>query len=163
MRVFPIGLLGVTGSLLLACGGISSPASHAQEAAQNVAENERFGRMELVLQRVVPTAHAEFIKAHSNWGNRITIADCELGNFQMPGKEEATFDLRVTWYDAIQPELRTTLLRQKWKSVKGEWLMTAEDRVDGDFGLVGEKVVTQAPETAPTHAQFKTVRIGTVE
>src|SRR5580698_6360250 len=136
MRVIDIGLLGVTGSLLLACGGISSPASHCQEAAQNVVENERFGRTELVLQRVAPASKAEFVKTHIAWGGRVTIADAELGNFQLVGKEDATFDLRITWYDAGEQELRSTLLRQKWHSVKGEWLMTSEDRIDGDIGLV---------------------------
>jgi hypothetical protein len=163
MRVIHIGLLGVIGSVVLACGGVSSPASKCQEAAQNITENERFGRVELVLQRVAPAAKAEFIKAHTQWGGRITIADTELGNFQMPGKEDATFDLRVTWYDSADQELRSTLLRQKWHSTKGEWLLTSEDRVDGDVGLVGEKVLVQAPDEAPVHAQFKTVRIGAVD
>ncbi len=163
MRAITIGLIGVTGSLLVACGGVSSPASKCQEAAQNITENERFGRLELVLARVAPALKAEFTKAHSAWGGRITIADIELGNFQMPGKEDATFDMRVTWYDASDQELRSTLLRQKWHSVKGEWLLAAEDRVDGDIGLVGEKIVVQAPAEAPVHAQFKTVRIGAID
>ncbi len=163
MRVIHVGRVGILGSILVACGGISSPASHCQEAAQNVTENVRFGRAELVLMRVAPELKAEFVKTHQAWGGRITIADAELGNFQMKGKEDATFDLRVTWYDAVEQELRSTLLRQKWHSTKGEWFMTAEDRLDGDIGLVGEKLVMQAPEQAPTHAQFRTVHIGAAE
>ncbi len=160
MRVIQFGLLGVTGSLLSACAGIGTPASHAQEAAQNIAENERFGRIELVLEKVAPGARPDFVKAHAGWGGRITIADTELGNFHMTGKEDAEMNLRVTWYNASEQELRTTLLRQKWHGPQGNWLLMSEERIDGDIGLLGEKVVVQAPEEAPTHAQFPTVRIG---
>jgi hypothetical protein len=163
MRVLLGSFIVLSSLSFAACGGVSSPASHAQEAAQNIIENERFGRTELVLQRVAPAAKAEFIKTHQAWGNRVTIADMELGNFQMVGKEEATFDLRVAWYDASQQELRSTLLRQKWHSVQGEWVLTGEDRIDGDFGLVGEKMVVEGPAEATSHAQFKTVRIGAMD
>jgi hypothetical protein len=160
MRIIAMGLLGVTGSLLLACAGIGTPESHAQEAAQNIAENERFGRIELVLQKVAPGARPAFIKAHAAWGGRLTIADTELVNFHMTGKEDAELNLRVSWYDANQQELRSTLLRQKWHGPKGDWLLVSEERIDGDIGLLGEKIVVQAPEEAPTHAQFPTIRIG---
>jgi hypothetical protein len=163
MRVFQTVLLGISGSLLLACGGIGTPASHAQEAAQNIAENERFGRIELVLEKVSPGERPDFVRSHSAWGGRITIADTELGNFHMTGTEDAELNMRVTWYDASNQELRSTLLRQRWHGPKGAWMLTAEERIDGDFGLLGEKVVVQAPDEAPTHAQFPTVRIGAVD
>jgi len=163
MRVFNAVLLGVSGSLVVACAGVGTPASHAQEAAQNIAENERFGRVDLVLAKVAPGLKPEFVRSHSAWGGRITIADTELGNFHMPTSEDAEMNLRVTWYDASQQELRSTLLRQKWHSHKGNWLLMSEERIDGDIGLLGEKVVVQAPEEAPQHAQFPTVRIGAVD
>jgi hypothetical protein len=162
MRFIRTVLLGVSGSLVLACAGVATPASHAQEAAQNIAENERFGRVDMVLSKVAPSIRADFAKAHSAWGGRLTIADTELGNFHMSGNEDAEMNLRVTWYDASQQELRSTLLRQKWHATKGEWLLTLEERIDGDIGLLGEKVTVQAPEEAPVHAQFPTVRIGAV-
>jgi hypothetical protein len=160
MRVIHVGSFGVIGSVLLACGGIGTPASHAQEAASNIAENERFGRAELVLEKVAPGIRADFVKAHSAWGGRITIADTELGNFHMTGTDDAEMDLRVTWYNANEQELRSTLLRQKWHGPKGNWLLASETRVDGDIGLLGEKIVVQTPDDAPTHARFPTVRIG---
>jgi len=163
MRVIHMGFYGLSGFLLLACAGIGTPASHAQEAAQNIAENERFGRIELVLEKVAPGERPSFVKAHSAWGGRITIADTELGNFHMTGTDDAEFTLRVTWYDASEQELRSTLLRQKWKGPKGAWQLTSEERIDGDIGLLGEKIVVQAPEEAPTHAQFPTIRIGATD
>jgi hypothetical protein len=163
MRVFHSVLLGISGSLLMACAGIGTPASHAQEAAQNIAENERFGRIELVLEKVSPGERPDFVKAHSSWGGRITIADTELGNFHMTSADDAELNMRVTWYNASEQELRSTLLRQRWHSVKGNWLLTSEERTDGDIGLMGEKILVQAPEEAPTHAQFPTVRIGALD
>ncbi len=156
---FPVVALAAFAGLA-ACNQIGTPASHAQEAAQNIAENERFGRVELVLEKVSPGARPDFVKAHSGWGGKITIADTELGNFHMEGKEDAEMNLRVTWYLASEQELRSTLLRQRWHSTKGTWLLTSEERVDGDVGLLGEKVEVQAPTEAPHHAQFATVRIG---
>jgi hypothetical protein len=163
MRVSTIGFLGVTASLLFACGGVGTPESHAQEAAQNIAENERFGRVELVLQMVAQAERASFIKTHAGWGNRITIADTELGGFHMTGKEDAELTMRVTWYDASDQELRSTLLKQKWNGPKGDWKLVSEERIDGDIGLLGETIVVQNPDEAPAHARFPTVRIGAMD
>ena len=163
MRVLYLGLLGLSASWLSACAGVGTPASHAQEAAQSIAENERFGRVELVLEKVAPGARPAFIKAHSSWGGRVTIADTELGNFHMTGDDTAEINMRVTWYDASEQELRSTLLRQKWHGPKGEWQMTSEERIDGDMGLLGEKIVVQTPDEAPLRASFPTIRIGAVD
>lgn len=165
MRVISavISLVGL--SIAAGCGGVGTPASHAQEAAQNIAENERFGRTELVLEKVAPGEKAEFLRTHAGWGGRITIADTELGGFHMlnNGVDDAELNMRVSWYNASEEELRSTLIRQKWHSQKGNWLLTSEERIDGDIGLLNEKVVMQAPEGPPARAQFPTVRIGAVD
>jgi hypothetical protein len=163
MRVLSCGSLAVSVFVLAACAGVGSPASHAQEAASSIAENERFGRIELVLERVDPEAKADFVRTHAGWGGRLTIADTEFGNFKMIGKDDAEINLRVTWYDVADQELRSTMLKQHWHGKEGNWLLTSESRVDGDMGLLGEKVVVQAPEQAPQHAQFATVKIGSVD
>jgi len=165
MRAIRLGFFGLSASLLFACAGITTPASHCQEAASNIAENERFGRIELVMQKVAPGYKDAFVKAHTGWGGRITIADTEIGSFKMTGNgtEDAEMNVRVTWYDTGEQELRSTLLRQKWHGPKGDWMLVAEDRIDGDIGLLGEKVFIQTPDVAPTHAQFPTIRIGAVE
>jgi hypothetical protein len=162
MRVIFAGIVGLSGSLLMACAGIGTPESHAQDAVSSIAENERFGRLELVMQKVAPAIREEFLKAHAAWGGHVTIADTELGSFHMVGKEDAELNVRVTWYSNEQ-ELRSTLLHQKWHADKGNWLLSSEVRQDGDFGLLGEKVVVQGPEEVPTHAQFPTVRIGAMD
>lgn len=162
MRVIIAGLVGLSGSLLMACAGIGTPESHAQDAVSNIAENERFGRLELVMEKVSPKLRDEFLKNHAAWGGRVTIADTELGSFHMNGKEDAELNVRVTWYSNEQ-ELRSTLIHQKWHAEKGNWLLVAEARTDGDFGLLGEKVVVQAPEETLTHSQFPTVRIGAMD
>ena len=163
MRVVSTVFLGLSGSLLFGCAGIGTPESHAQDAVSSITENERFGRGELVLEKVAPTIRTEFLKAHSAWGGRITIADTELGSFHMVGKDGAEVNVRVTWYSTEQ-ELRSTLIHQKWHADKGNWQLSGEERIDGDFGLLGEKVIVQQPEEQVTHtAQFPTVRIGAVD
>jgi hypothetical protein len=160
MRSLSIGLASLLGSTVLACAGVGTPASHAQEAMSGVAENLRFGRTELVMERISPDLKDQFAKQHAAWGGRVTIAETEFGNFKMTGKEDAEDTLRITWYDGNQ-ELRSTLLHQKWHGDKGNWLLVSEERVDGDLGLLGETVVVQSPDEAHApRAQFPTVRIG---
>jgi hypothetical protein len=52
-----------------------------------------------------------------------------------------------------------TTVRQRWHDHKGDWLLVGEARVDGDAGLLGDRVVTERPRE-PGHAQFPTVRLG---
>jgi hypothetical protein len=160
MRTLLIALSSVAAVAALACAGVGTPASHAQEAMSGLAENLRFGRTELVVERISPDLKDQFVKQHAAWGGRITIADTEFGNFKMIGKEDAEDTLKITWYDGSQ-ELRSTLIHQKWHGPQGNWLLVSEERVDGDLGLLGETVVRQSPDEAVApRAQFATVRIG---
>lgn len=168
MRTRPalaLALLLGSSVALLGCplGGQSKPA-RAQEAAQELNLNTRFGRMELAAERVAPKARETFFNNHKAWGGNVRVADWELAGLRMSGDDEAETTVRIAWYKANEGDLHVTTLRQKWKDMKGDWKLTDETRVDGEAGLFGEKVTAPAepgtPGGPPKRTQFPTIRLG---
>lgn len=161
----------ILGFLLLvpACVGQTPPA-RAQEAANELNTNQRFGRMELVAERVSEGAREKFFERRKQWGGRIQIADNEVMAFKMKGDANAEVLLKVGWYRVDEGDLHTTVLKQSWKDFKGAWKLVSEERTDGDLGLLGEAAepphvdVAAAKETSERHAadkrRFATIRLG---
>ena len=117
------------------------------------------------MERVAPAERDTYVASHRGWGNVIRIADAELDGMRLVSKEEALVIVKVAWYEPTAQELRVTTLRQTWKETKGDWLLFAEARADGDVGLLGEPMPASnassaAPEGAHHPAQFQTVRIA---
>ncbi|MEO8876855.1 MAG: hypothetical protein ABI461_14775 [Polyangiaceae bacterium] len=135
-------------------------AAAAQEAARQLTTNLRFGRMELVMEHVAPSEMAAYVASHKTWGGSIRIAEAEIEGLRLTGKDEATITVRISWYETSTQELRQTMLRQTWHDQKGDWLLTAEARADGDLGLFGEKVPAPPVVDEPHRTrQFETVRL----
>src|SRR5579872_2434269 len=88
------------------CGGMGSGAARAQEAAQELNVNARFGRMELVVERVAAKEREEFLTHHRGWGGGIRVADSELSGFHMTGDTDAEVSVRVAWYRPDEGDLR---------------------------------------------------------
>ncbi len=155
-----LGALAAT--ILVGCLGQSGGAS-AQTAATNFTNNVRFGRMELAAEQVAPGEknQSAFVEHHSAWGNRIRVADAELVGIKMVKKdEEADVSVKVSWFRLDEEELRLTTIKQKWTAKYGGWLLASETRVDGDIGLLGEKV-EQAEDAPPRdNVHFPTIHIG---
>jgi len=77
----------------------------------------------------------------------------------------AQVTVRIAWYKPAEEELRVTSIRQKWENVKdGGWMLTGEERIDGDLGLLGEPMAPEPPPGPPhaphESAHFPTIRIG---
>src|SRR5690348_6140270 len=121
---------------LAACAAPQSAAARAQDSARELNLNARFGRNELVVERIAPSAREAYAVKHRGWGNVVRIADSDLAGLNVTGKEEATVIVKVAWYRQDEQELRITTLRQRYKDFKGEWLLVAEERADGDIGLL---------------------------
>jgi len=147
-------VVGVSGCVTQATG-----AAKAQETAQEMNLNTRFGRMELAMEHVAAKDRDAFVQRHKGWGGAVRIADAELSGLRPITKEQANVFVRVAWYRADEQELRLTTVRQIWRDHKGDWLLEAEERVEGDIGLLGEPVLQVAPPPRE-HAQFPTVRLG---
>ena len=159
------------GFLLLApaCVGQTPPA-RAQEAANELNTNQRFGRMELVAERVAESSREKFFERRKQWGGRIQVADTEVMGFKMKGDAGAEVLLKIGWYRVDEGDLHQTVVKQSWKDFKGAWKLVDEERTDGDLGLLGEAAepphvdVAVARETAERHTtnkrRFATVRLG---
>jgi len=159
MRV-AIALVPLTAALL-ACPTPPTAMARAQLAAQEFNVDSRFGRSELALDRVATSAREEFAAQHRGWGTSVRIAEVEVSGLRPQGERDADVIVRVAWYRPNEQELHTTTLKQSWHD-QGSWQLVAEQRLDGDIGLLGEQVVYVRPPSAPA-PQFKTVRLGQSE
>lgn len=134
-----------------------------QEAATELNVNARFGRMEMAAEHVAPTAKEQFFERRKAWGNRVRVADYEVAGMRlMKGEDDAEMIVKIAWYKVDEGDLRQTTVRQKWHDFKGSWKLTEETRIDGDVGLLGERIQQVAPpqQAGPRHAQFPTIRLG---
>ncbi|MBK6697514.1 MAG: hypothetical protein IPG50_35810 [Myxococcales bacterium] len=153
-HAFIVAALGA----ILATGCLGqTPAAKMQETARDLNMNARFGRMELVVEQVTNGYKDEFVKRHRSWGTRVRVADAELVGLKYADTEAESM-VSVSWYDVTEQELRGTVLRQKWKARRGDWLLDSEERVDGDVGLFGDGPPKAPPKPRET-AQFPTIRI----
>ncbi len=156
-----LALLAAPAVTAFGCGGMLSAAGKAQEAAQNLNMDARLGRLEFCLEHVDMKNREKFTKIHTAWGKKFRIVDSEITTFKMAKDDEsADVDVQVSWYRPESGDLHVTVLRQKWKDVSGDWYLANEDRVDGDTGLLGERVEVQQAEAPAPSALFQTVRIG---
>ena len=159
------------GFILLApaCVGQTPPA-RAQEAANELNTNQRFGRMELVAERVSEASREKFFERRKQWGGRIQVADTEVMAFKMKGDADAEVLLKIGWYRVDEGDLHQTVLKQSWKDFKGAWKLVNEERTDGELGLLGETTqpahvdADAARETSERHTtnkrRFTTIRLG---
>lgn len=136
-------------------------AALVQQTAQQFNFDTRFGRMELAMEQVSAKYAEDFTKRHRMWGGGIHVTDAETVGMRMRGQDNSDITVRVGWYRADEGELKTTLLKQKWHLYPAGWRVESEERLDGDIGVLGERVEILAPETQPRTAQFPTLRLGT--
>jgi hypothetical protein len=144
---------------LPACPAPQTTGARMQEAANDLNSNMRFGRIELAMEHVAPSAREEFLQHRRGWGSTVRVADYELLGAKLTAEADADVTVRIAWYRPDQQDLRVTTVRQRWHDQKGDWQLVGEMRIDGDVGLLGEPVVTESPRE-PVHNQFPTVRLG---
>jgi hypothetical protein len=143
-----------------ACAMPPGPLASAQEAAQELNLDARFGRTEIAMDHVAPPARDAFTAHHRAWGTSVRVADVELAGMRAHSEHDVEILVRVAWYRPEEEELHITTVKQGWKDKNG-WQLVDESRLDGDVGLLGETVVFQAPpESSHPPAQFPTVRLG---
>jgi hypothetical protein len=158
MRLHIVGL-SVLG--LAACGSLpQNGIARAQQSAQEFNMDTRFGRTEMVLERVAPSEREEYALHHRAWGADLRVADVEIAGMKAKNDHEVNVFVHVSWYRNDQQELRGTTLEQTWRDKVTDWELVAEKRVDGDVGLLGEAIVYAAPDTSRPPARFPTIRLG---
>jgi hypothetical protein len=145
------------------CAAAPNGIAKAQDAAQELNVNARFGRMEMAIERVAPQERDDFIFHRKGWGGKLRIADVEMAGLRPKSEGAIEVNVRVAWYRIEDQELRVTTVRQDWQDLNGEWKLVGEHRADGDIGLLGEQVVIDAPTAPRARTQFPTIRIGAGE
>jgi hypothetical protein len=143
----------------VACISPQTPLGKAQETTQEFNADMRFGRSEGLLEHVAPSARDEFSARHRAWGTQVRIAELEVAGMHPKGDHDVDVLVHVAWYRPDQEELLSTTVKQRWHDQNG-WLLVAEERVEGDVGLLGETVVFEKPANIAPPAQFPTVRLG---
>jgi hypothetical protein len=148
------------GACLAACAVPPTAFARAQQTVQEFNLDARFGRNELVLERVAPAERDEFALHHRAWGASIRVADVELAGMKPQNDHEVDVFVRVAWYRPQEQELKQTTLKQHWRDKIDDWQLISEQRLDGDIGLLGETVVFETPSAPKQPAQFPTIRLG---
>lgn len=160
MRLRVLSAVSFASLALLGCPAVhQTPAARAQEAANDMNVNARFGRMEIASEKVAPKAKDAFFERRRGWGNRVRIADYELAGMKMKGETDADMFVKVAWYLVDEGDLHVTTVKQSWHDFKGDWKLVEETRTDGDAGLLGETIERVAPK-GPRNQQFPTIRLG---
>jgi hypothetical protein len=142
------------------CAMPPGPLASAQEAAQELNSDARFGRTEIAMDHVAPLARDTFTAHHRGWGTSVRVADVELAGTRAHSDHDVEILVRVAWYRPEEQELHVTTVKQGWSDKNG-WQLVDETRADGDVGLLGETVVYEGPPPGDRPpAQFPTVRLG---
>jgi hypothetical protein len=148
---------------VVGCPGPATALQQARETVQDFNAATRYGRGEIALEKVATSARDDFAAHHRAWGSGVRIADVEVAGVRSKGEHEAEATVQVSWYRLDEQELRVTTLKQTWHDQAG-WRLTAEDRLEGDVGLLNEPIVYESPSEPRQPARFPTVRLsGTVE
>ena len=153
--------LAPTLALLALSGCPMAPSGYAkaQQVAQDMNLDTRFGRTEFAMHHVASAERDDFAAHHRAWGNAIRVADLELGAMKPHGEHDLDILVHVTWYRADQQELRNTTLKQRWHPKTDDWELVGVERIEGDIGLIGEAVFFQAPAGATAPSHFPTIHL----
>jgi hypothetical protein len=156
MRILRLWLaLGCLGG----CMPMGAPSQRISDIARDVNVATRFGRMDVAMEHTSDAHRAEFIRTRADWGKDIRVLDVELSKLEMKTPDSAEVFVDVNWVRMDEGLLRSTRVKQHWQNADKDWQIDAEERLDGDIGLLGEKVVVLRPD-APRDVHFpvKTLR-----
>jgi hypothetical protein len=143
----PWGALAVATPALIAllalpavgCATATNARAKLDDAVQETNVAARFGRGDIAVERVHATARDAFVKHHRRWGSDVRIVDVELGGIERMSGQEAVVLVTFGWFRPDEGRLRTTVLRQTWRTVdESGWWLFAEDQASGDVGLLDE-------------------------
>ena len=135
-----IASLGLNALVLSACSSIPTPRSRASEAAREMNQAARWGRMDIAMQATFEEYRSEFLKNRASWHSQLRILDTEMAGLTLPESDKAIVQVDISWLLVDNSDLRVTRIEQEWGNHKGSWLIESEKRVSGATGLFGEEV-----------------------
>src|SRR5688572_5995578 len=145
-------------SALGACMPSQVPAREVSDVARDFNIATRFGRMDVAAEHTSEAHRSEFLASRAEWGSNVRVLDVELARLDVPDSEKAEVIIDVSWVRMDENLLRSTRLRQNWENPGGGWLLSGEQRLSGDVGLLGESVTVLRPELRDSHFPTKTIR-----
>lgn len=150
------GLL-LTAAMLSGCPTPPTPRDKAGEAAEELNQAARWGRLDIALRHSSAKDKDAFLHRHARWNNGLRIVDTEMAGLAMNDPKSATVQVDVSWILDEDTNMRLTRLEQRWENDDGRWEMVSERRIGGALGLFGEKI-SHANERKDTHFPTKTIR-----
>lgn len=144
--------------MLGACMPAQVPAREVSEVARDLNLAARFGRMDLAVEHTSEGHRKRFLESRAGWGTDVRVVDVELAQLNVPDAQTAEVIVDVSWVRIDEGMLRSTRIRQNWENPGGGWQLDGEERIAGDFGLLGENVMILRPESRDTHFPTKTIR-----
>jgi hypothetical protein len=145
-------------TLLGACMAGQAPAREVSEVARDLNLAARFGQMDIAAGHTSDAHRKRFLESRADWGAGVRVVDVELAQLNVPDAETAEVIVDVSWVRIDEGLLRSTRIRQNWQNPGGGWQLDGEERIAGDFGLLGENVTILRPESHDTHFPTKTIR-----
>jgi hypothetical protein len=134
------------------------PAREVSDVARDLNIATRFGRMDLAAEHTSEKHRREFLESRASWGLEVRVVDLEVTQLDVPDAETAEVVVEVSWVRVDENLLRSTRIRQSWQNPGGGWQLSGEERIAGDFGLLGEDVTVLRPELRDAHFPTKTIR-----
>jgi hypothetical protein len=140
-----------------ACLPSQVPARQVSEVARDLNLAARFGRMDVAAEHTSEAHRQRFLESRADWGHDVRVVDIELAQLDVPDSERAEVVVDVSWVRIDEGLLRSTRIRQNYRNPGGGWQLSGEERIAGDFGLLGENVTVLRPASRDTHFPTKTI------
>ena len=144
--------------VLVACMPSQVPAREVSDVARDLNLATRFGRMDVAAEHTSEGHRQKFLDSRASWGTEVRVVDVELSQLHVPDAETAEVIVDVSWVRMNEGLLRSTRIHQDWENPGGGWRLSAERRIGGDVGLLGENVVVLRPEARDAQFPTKVIR-----
>lgn len=107
------------------------------DSVHGLADETRWGRTELAVDRVAPDYREAFLQSHRRWGRDFQIADHDIQRMLIDGEtDNATVVVTVSWYDMRSMEANLTTIEQKWVAVGRTFILNSEQVLEGNPILI---------------------------
>lgn len=139
-RAIALAAFSASALLVLGCSSLPTPRSRASEAARELNQAARWGRMDVAMEATFEEYRSEFVKNRAGWHANLRILDTEMAGLTLPDSDTAVVQVDISWLLVDNSDLRVTRIEQEWANHEGSWLIQGEKRVSGATGLFGEEV-----------------------
>lgn len=133
LETFALAALLFGGCMLQHAG----PTEKLRDAVHGMTDELRWNRIDLAVDRVLPTYRERFRLTRLKWGKAIQIADAEVIHMKLAeDSDKASSLLTVRWYSQTETILRETTLQQNWVRSGKAFYLSGEKVIEGDDRLI---------------------------